>query len=176
MFRVRFSFLFALQLLPGQEREVLEVHGKDFHAMYYIIAWIQIFSIPVFLAGQTTCIFAYDWTVKNGLQESGAEVGPSLVQVNRAYGVSDTILYIPLLASSAYGLFRKKAVVLDLHCSFWGHTFLLVPNDRVLFCIPAQRGRVRLQTGTWNMDVCPVLYGLWNPCLDLSLPLLGCPF
>lgn len=80
----------------------------DFRAMYYIIAWIQIFSIPVFLAGQTTCIFAYDSTVKNGLQESGAEVGPSLVQVNRAHGVSDTILYIPLLASSAYGLFQKK--------------------------------------------------------------------
>lgn len=106
--------------------------------MYYIIAWIQVFSIPVFLAGQTTCIFASDWTLKNVLQESGVEVGPSMVQVNRAYGVSGTILYIPLLTSSAYGLFRKKRWSLicttasaGIH-SYWSLTmafcFVFLPN------------------------------------------------
>jgi hypothetical protein len=162
MFRVRVSFLFALQLLPGQEREVLEVHGKDFHAMYYIIAWIQIFSIPVFLAGQTTCIFAYDWTVKNGLQESGAEVGPSLVQVNRAYGVSDTILYIPLLASSAYGLFRKKRWSLictaasgGIH-SYWSLTtafcFVFLPNVEEYAYKPG--------LGIWMFVLFYMIYGI----------------
>jgi hypothetical protein len=86
------SHIFLCELLPGQESEALEVHGKDFRAMYYMIASIQVLSIPVFLlAGQTTCIFTYDWTVRNGLQESGAEVGPSMVQVNCARGVTDTI-------------------------------------------------------------------------------------
>ena len=72
------------------------------------------------------------------MQESGEEVGPSKVQVNRANGVSDAILYIPLLASSAYGLLRKKrwslictAASAGIH-SYWSLTaafcFVFLPN------------------------------------------------
>jgi hypothetical protein len=106
--------------------------------MYYTTAWIQVLSIPLFLVRQTMCIFFYDWTVRNGLQESLVKIGPSMVQVNRAHGVSDTILYVPLLISSAYGLFWKKkwslictAASAGIH-SYWSLTtlfsFIFLPN------------------------------------------------
>jgi hypothetical protein len=96
-------------LLPGQQDNGFEALGKTFQAAYYTIACIQALSVVIFLLTQTMCTFAYDWTVRNGVQASEEEIGASLVQNNRAYGASDTILYIPILASSAYGLFSKKS-------------------------------------------------------------------
>ncbi|KAL7543467.1 hypothetical protein ACHAXR_013401 [Thalassiosira sp. AJA248-18] len=81
---------------------------RAFRMIYYTIAWLQSLTALVCLVGQTTGIFFYDWAARHGLQEPPEEVGPSIVQVNRAYCTSDTLLYIPMLLSSAYGLFRKK--------------------------------------------------------------------
>jgi hypothetical protein len=53
-------------------------------------------------------IFNYDLAVDLGLQESIAEVSDYGVQVNRSYGASDTIVYIPLIVASIIGLFRRK--------------------------------------------------------------------
>ena len=85
-----------------------EAQGRAFRAIYYAIAWIQALTVPLFLSGQTTCIFFYDLAVSWGLQEPADEIGPSMHQVNRAFGVSDSIIQIPILISSAIGLFRKK--------------------------------------------------------------------
>ncbi|KAL7528462.1 hypothetical protein ACHAWF_002571 [Thalassiosira exigua] len=79
-----------------------------FRIIYFAIAWVQALSVPIFLAGQTTGLFFYDRAAQYGLQEPASEVGPGIVQVNRAFCASDTILYIPILITSAYGLFRKR--------------------------------------------------------------------
>jgi hypothetical protein len=79
-----------------------------------LISWIQVLSIPLFLVGQTTCVFTYERKVQDGLQESQAEIGPGMVQVNRAFGASDSIFYIPVLLLSAYGMFRRKRWALNL--------------------------------------------------------------
>jgi len=60
------------------------------------------------LLGQTLSVFRYDLTVSLGLQESSDEVGESGVQVNRAFGAADTVVYIPLIVASLVGLWRKK--------------------------------------------------------------------
>ncbi|KAL9182069.1 hypothetical protein ACHAXT_012412 [Thalassiosira profunda] len=85
-----------------------EAQGRAFRAIYYAIAWIQALTVPLFLSGQTTCIFFYDLAASWGLQEPADEIGPSMHQVNRAFGVGDSLIQIPLLISSAIGLSRKK--------------------------------------------------------------------
>ena len=74
--------------------------------------WIFVFflslSIVLMLIGQTMSIFNYDFTVRHGLQESSEQVSEFGVQVNRAFGAGDTVVYIPLLIASLVGLWLKK--------------------------------------------------------------------
>ena len=74
----------------------------------WAIIVLLILSIGLMLIGQTLAIFNYELTVKLGLQESPAEVGAYGVQVNRAFGVGDTVVYIPLMVAAIIGLWRKK--------------------------------------------------------------------
>eukprot|EP01083_Nonionella_stella_P143488 446125_1 len=101
---------------------------RAFQIIYYTIACLQLLTTLVCLAGQTTGIFFYDWAARHGLQESRTEVPHAIVQVNRAFCTSDTIIYIPLMIFSAYGLFRKKrwslvctAASAGIH-SYWATT------------------------------------------------------
>lgn len=85
-----------------------------FEICYWIVIVLQLFSIVIFLLGQTLAVFNYDLTVRMGLQEDGDDIGPALVQMNRAFGATDTILYIPLLISSLLGLVwhkRKPSII-----------------------------------------------------------------
>ena len=50
----------------------------------------------------------YDFTVAIGLQEAKDVVGEMGVAVNKAFGVGDTIIYIPLLLSGLIGLWQRK--------------------------------------------------------------------
>mmetsp|Transcript_19845 Transcript_19845/g.32013 ORF Transcript_19845/g.32013 Transcript_19845/m.32013 type:complete len:183 (+) Transcript_19845:49-597(+) len=74
----------------------------------WIIIVLQLLSVVILLLGQTLAIFFYDLAVQMRLQEDGDEVGPAVVQINRAYGMADTILYIPIIVSSVLGLTWKK--------------------------------------------------------------------
>jgi hypothetical protein len=76
-------------------------------AFWIIVVFLSL-SIIVMLIGQTIAVFNYDFTASLGLQESVEEVSQFGVQVNRAFGASDTIVYVPLMAVSLVGLFLKK--------------------------------------------------------------------
>ena len=67
-----------------------------------------VLSLVVLLLGQTTAIFAYDFAVGLGLQESVRDVSEFGVEVNRAFGVGDTVVYIPLMVLSLVGLIRRR--------------------------------------------------------------------
>lgn len=75
---------------------------------FWVIVVFLAASIVLMLIGQTTSVFNYDLAVRLGLQESMEEVGDHGVQVNRAFGVADTIVYIPLMIASLVGLFLRK--------------------------------------------------------------------
>jgi len=89
-----------------------EEQGRVFEILYWSIVVINVLAALVFLVGQTTEVFNYDWTVSVGLQEPPEEIGFGMVQVNRAFGAVDTIINIPLLLSSAFGLAHRKQVSL----------------------------------------------------------------
>lgn len=76
-------------------------------AFWFITAFLFL-SVFLMLLGQTMAVFNYDLAVSLGLQESIDQVGPSGVQVNRAFGIGDTVVYIPLMIVSLVGLFLRK--------------------------------------------------------------------
>jgi len=65
-------------------------------------------SLVLLLIGQTMAVFNYEFSVSLGLQEDVKEVSEFGVAINRAFGVGDTIIYIPLIMLSIAGLILKK--------------------------------------------------------------------
>jgi len=76
-------------------------------AFWAIILFLGLTLVMV-LMGQTMAVFNYDLVVKLGLQESVEEVSEFGVQINRAFGAGDTIIYLPLLAVSLIGLVLRR--------------------------------------------------------------------
>jgi hypothetical protein len=77
-------------------------------AAFWIICLFLTLSVIVLLLGQTTALVAYDFAVRLGLQESAQEVTEFGVAMNRAFGVSDTAIYLPLIVLSLVGLVSRK--------------------------------------------------------------------
>lgn len=65
-------------------------------------------SILLLFIGQTVALFDYDLTVRLGFQEAEDKITGIGVAVNKAFGAGDTLVYIPLLAISLSGLYRKR--------------------------------------------------------------------
>jgi hypothetical protein len=91
----------------GPEIEVTMAKTKRPIAFWFLVVFLAV-SILLMVTGQTMAVFNYDLTVRLGLQESVDEVGPLGVQVNRAFGAGDTIVYIPLMTVSLAGLWLRK--------------------------------------------------------------------
>ncbi|MEN8145758.1 MAG: hypothetical protein ABFS14_12510 [Gemmatimonadota bacterium] len=75
---------------------------------FWVISVFLVLSVVVLLLGQTTALFAYDFAVRLGLQETVAEVTEFGVEMNRAFGAGDTAIYIPLIVVSLVGLVLRK--------------------------------------------------------------------
>jgi hypothetical protein len=84
--------------MSGSERPI---------AFWGICVFLTI-SLVMLLLGQTTAIFTYDFAVSLGLQESVEEVSEFGVEVNRAFGVGDTVVYVPLILFALMGLIKKR--------------------------------------------------------------------
>jgi hypothetical protein len=76
-------------------------------AFWFISAFLAL-SVVLLLLGQTMSVVDYEFAVGLGLQESPEQVGAHGVQVNRAFGAGDTIVYIPLMVASLAGLWLRK--------------------------------------------------------------------
>lgn len=74
---------------------------------WFIFICIAI-SVVLFLVGQTLGVFDYELAVRLGFQESEVQVGPHGVQVNRAFGVGDTLVCIPLMIATLVGLWQRR--------------------------------------------------------------------
>jgi len=93
--------------------------GKRPLAFWGICVFL-VLSLIVLLIGQTTAIFAYEFAVSIGLQESVDAVSPFGVEVNRAFGVGDTVVYIPLMVLSLVGLIRRRRWALPVTAAVMG--------------------------------------------------------
>ncbi len=82
-------------------------HDKRPLAFWFIVGLLVV-SIVLMLAGQTVAVFDYDLAVRWGLQERPEEMTDFGVEVNRGFGASDTIVYVPLMVVSLFGLLLRK--------------------------------------------------------------------
>ena len=87
---------------------------------FWGICVFLVLAVVVLLLGQTSALFAYDFAVALGLQESVQDVSEYGVEVNRAFGAGDTIVYIPLMLMSLIGLVRRRRWALPLTAAVMG--------------------------------------------------------
>ncbi|UCH82853.1 MAG: hypothetical protein JSW50_10280 [Candidatus Latescibacterota bacterium] len=73
-----------------------------------IIIGFHLFSFVIWFLGQSVAVVAYDTVAGWGLQDSRALVDPVIVEVNRAIGLTDTIVMLPLFLVAAMGLIRRR--------------------------------------------------------------------
>jgi hypothetical protein len=89
---------------------------------FWIILIFLVYYLVFLVAGQTASLFAYDLAVRIGLQERAEAVGEYGVQVNRSFGLADTVVLIPLIIISLIGLFRRKSWALSTLAAVMGIT------------------------------------------------------
>ena len=87
---------------------------------FWVVVGFLVVSIFLMVIGQTMAVFNYELTVRLGLQESFEQVGGYGVQVNRAVGAGDTLVYIPLMIVSLVGLVLRKRWSLLSMAAFFG--------------------------------------------------------
>jgi hypothetical protein len=87
---------------------------------FWVVSVFLLLAVAVLLLGQTSALFAYDFAVALGLQESVDRVGPFGVEVNRAFGASDTFVYIPLMVVALIGLVRRRRWALPMAAAVMG--------------------------------------------------------
>ncbi len=87
---------------------------------FWIICVFMILSVGMLLMGQTTAVFAYDFAVRLGLQEPVDQMSPFGVAVNKAFGVSDTLIYVPLFVIALVGLIRRRRWALPVTAAVMG--------------------------------------------------------
>jgi hypothetical protein len=87
---------------------------------FWVIFVFLAVSIVLMLVGQTLSVFNYDLAVRMGLQEKPEEMTDFGVQVNRAFGAADTVVYIPLMVMSMIGLWLRRRWSLLITAAFFG--------------------------------------------------------
>jgi hypothetical protein len=73
-----------------------------------IIIGFHIFSFAIWLFGQSGAVIAYDTVAEWGLQDRRELIDPVIVEVNRAIGLTDTIVMLPVFIVAAVGLIRRQ--------------------------------------------------------------------
>lgn len=89
-------------------------------AAFWLLFVFLAVSIVLMLAGQTLGVFNYELASRFGLQEKAEEMTEFGVQVNRAFGAADTVVYIPLMVVSMIGLWLRKRWSLLTTAAFFG--------------------------------------------------------
>jgi len=86
---------------------------------WFIVVFLAV-SIALMLAGQTMAVFDYGLAERLGLQEKAEEMTDFGVEVNRAFGAADTVVYVPLMVVSLVGLWLRKRWSLLTTAAFCG--------------------------------------------------------
>ena len=145
------------------DHDLHQIGPKRPKAFWVIIIFMTI-SVVLLILGQTLSVFNYEFTASIGLQEDVTEVGEFGVQVNRAFGASDTLIYIPLIILSIVGLSLKKrwafitsAAVMGISL-YWTTTIAFT----LRFFIGLPSYSYIPEIGIWLFLVSFFVFGLWG--------------
>ena len=138
-------------------------HAKRPVAFWLITSFLTV-SMILLLMGQTMALVDYEFAVQLGLQEGITDVSEYGVQVNRAFGAGDTIVYIPLIATSIIGLILRKrwsllttAAVMGVS-AYWATTIVFM-----LIFLSGTPGYA-LEPGMeyWLFMAAFIIFGVWG--------------
>ena len=132
-------------------------------AFWLIISFLSV-ALVLLLMGQTMALVDYDLAVQLGLQESVNEVGGYGIQVNRAFGAGDTIVYIPLIALSIIVLIlRKRWSLLTAAAAMGISAYWATTIVSMLFFLPGAPG-YSLEPGLeyWIFMAAFIIFGVWG--------------
>lgn len=73
-----------------------------------VIVGFHLCSFVLWLLGQSLAVLAYDRVAAWGLQNPRPLVDPVIVEVNRAIGLTDTLIMLPLHLVASVGLLRRR--------------------------------------------------------------------
>lgn len=137
--------------------------GKRSFAFWLIIIVFGL-SVIMLLLGQTTAVINYDFAVRLGLQESVEEVTQFGMQINRAFGAGDTVVYVPLLIISLSGLLLRKNWAVATTAAVMGMMVygVAVSVFMVLFLKGAPGYSLTLGVGHWLFFVVYAAFGIWG--------------
>jgi hypothetical protein len=73
-----------------------------------VIIGFHVISFLLWSFGQTGAVLAYDTVAEWGFQDPRALIDPVIVEVNRAIGLADTLVMLPLFVVAVVGLLRRR--------------------------------------------------------------------
>jgi hypothetical protein len=138
---------------------------------FWIVVVFLAVSIVLMLVGQTVGVFNYDLAARMGLQEKPEEMTDFGVQVNRAFGAADTVVYVPLMLISLVGLILRKRWSLLVTAAFFGASaYWTATVTFMLLFLPGVAGysnvpgpEIWLFIGTYMVaGVAGLLYIVWR--------------
>jgi len=132
-------------------------------AFWLIIIFMSL-SVALLLLGQTMAIFNYEFAVSLGMQEDMKEISEFGVQINRAFGVSDTLIYIPFIALSIIGLILKKKWALITSAAVMGITLYWTTTAAFIFFFLEGVPGYSFVPGIeyWLFIILYIVLGLWG--------------
>lgn len=108
---------------------------------FWVIFVFLAVSVVLMLVGQTLGVFNYELAAKMGLQEKSEEMTDFGVQVNRAFGAADTVVYIPLMVVSMIGLcLRRRWSLLTTAAFFGASAYWTATVSFIFFFLPGVEG------------------------------------
>jgi len=149
--------------------------GKDMRmsprpAVFWVIVAFLIIDLFFFFVGQTASLLAYDFTVRWGLQESVEAVGEYGVQVNRSFGLADSLVGVPLIVLSLVGLLLGRRWSLTSLAAFMGLTlYWTTCTSGMLLFLPGVPGyNLAPGIGYWIVFAVHIAFALWTLFLIAS--------
>ncbi len=132
-------------------------------AFRIIVAFFGV-TLIMLLMGQTMAVLNYDAAVRLGLQESRDKVSEFGVQVNRAFGAGDTLVYLPLIAVALAGLFLRKRWALIVAASAMGISIYWPVSAFFMLLFLRGVDGYHLAPGMeyWSILTLYVVLGLWG--------------
>ena len=131
---------------------------------FWVMIIVMSLSVILLLLGQTMAVFNYEFAVSLGLQEDVNEISEFGVQLNRAFGAGDTLIYIPLIVLSIIGLSLKKRWALFTSAAVMGISLYWTTTAAFLFWFLEGVPNYSFIPGTeyWIFIAFYLVFGLWG--------------
>lgn len=124
----------------------------------------MVLSVLLLVMGQTMAVLDYELAVTLGMQEDMREISEFGVAINRAFGVGDTLVYIPLIMLSIIGLILRKRWSLIASAAVMGISAYWTATSAFMFWFLEGVPNYSFHPGAeyWSIMMFYFLFGLWG--------------